>query len=132
MTRQDDKNLALDERVDLINSNKPDVSISIHCNSSPKTGMKGFETYYFAPPSSNFANTIHMSLQQNLAIEDKGIKKQPFALIKYIAVPAILIEMEYISNSGGEAFLNDPVNQDSYARAIADGIDKYFAYIDSK
>lgn len=132
MTRQDDKNLALDERVDLINSNKPDISISIHCNSSPKTGMKGLEVYYFTPPSSNFANILHLSLQQNLVIEDKGIKKQPFALIKYIAVPAILIEMEYISNSGGEAFLNDPANQDAYARAMADGIDKYFAYIDNK
>lgn len=132
MTRQDDRNLSLEERIEMINSNKPDISISIHCNSNAKTGLKGFETYYFAPPSANFASIMHLSFQQGIARDDRGIKKQPFALIKYMAMPAILVEMEYISNSDGEAFLNDPAAQDLYAKALAEGIDKYFAYIDGR
>src|SRR6202042_2178077 len=46
MTRSDDTFLTLAERTQLANSNRADLFVSIHLNSSPDADTTGIETYY--------------------------------------------------------------------------------------
>ena len=46
-TRSDDVFIPLEQRTKIANSEKADLFISIHANSSPESGATGVETYYF-------------------------------------------------------------------------------------
>lgn len=51
LTREKDKFLELEERVEIANSKKADVFISIHVNSHPKKSIRGLEVYHFGKAS---------------------------------------------------------------------------------
>ncbi len=46
-TRSDDVFIPLEDRTSIANSEKADLFISIHANSSPEPSATGVETYYF-------------------------------------------------------------------------------------
>jgi N-acetylmuramoyl-L-alanine amidase len=46
MTRDDDRNVSLDERDAIANNNKADLFLSLHANGAPSAGVKGTEVYY--------------------------------------------------------------------------------------
>ncbi len=48
-TRQDDYTLSLSDRILMANRLKADLFLSIHCNSSPSPGPRGFEVYILTP-----------------------------------------------------------------------------------
>lgn len=128
MTRNEDVNLGLPPRIELANQNDADVLVSIHCNSFPgNPDAVGMETYYYNGESFGLANLIHSALVKDLKREDRGIKKNSFVVIKYTAMPSVLVETEYLSNPDGEKFLALPENQEKYAEAIAEGLDTYFS-----
>src|SRR5215472_17220767 len=52
MTRSSDVFIPLDERVNIENSQKNAIFVSIHFNDSRRRGIRGFETYYHSGPRS--------------------------------------------------------------------------------
>lgn len=131
MTRYDDSSLTLPPRVDLANQNGADIMLSIHCNSFPKMDeMKGMETYFFNGESFDLAKTIHSHLVRQIKREDRGLRKNSFVVIKYTAMPSLLVETEYLSNPEGEKFLTQPENQKLYAKTLAEGVEEYFKSLD--
>lgn len=131
MTRNEDVNLTLPPRIELANQNDADVMISIHCNSFPgNSEMVGMETYYYNGESFGLARMVHSALVKDLKREDRGIRKNSFVVIKYTAMPAILVETEYLSNADAEKFLTRPENQKHYAEAMAEGIEAYFSSLE--
>ncbi len=55
LTREDDRDLALADRVRLANDAGADVLVSIHLNSSPRAGPVGHETYFLSLSASDEA-----------------------------------------------------------------------------
>jgi N-acetylmuramoyl-L-alanine amidase len=55
LTREDDRDLALADRVRFANDANADVLVSIHLNSSPKAGPVGHETYFLSLSASDEA-----------------------------------------------------------------------------
>jgi N-acetylmuramoyl-L-alanine amidase len=55
------------------------------------------------------------------------VEQASFAVLKSPDVPSILVETAFISNPEEEARLNDDAYQDKLARAILNGIKRYFA-----
>jgi N-acetylmuramoyl-L-alanine amidase len=51
-----------------------------------------------------------------------------FAVLKSPDIPSVLIEMGYLSDMSDARGLADPRHQQQVARAIADGVDRYFAW----
>lgn len=48
LTRQEDHHLGLRERIRMANQLGADLFLSVHCNSSPVPGPRGFETFYLS------------------------------------------------------------------------------------
>ncbi len=54
-----------------------------------------------------------------------------FAVLKAPDIPSVLIEMGYLSDPADSRELADPRHQLQTAKAIAEGVDRYFAWLDS-
>jgi N-acetylmuramoyl-L-alanine amidase len=81
------------------NAKHADIFISIHFDSSPNANeMTGITQYYYNKNhSKSLAQAISDSLK-NLNIDNNGVKKEQFAVIKTSTMPATLLEMGYINN----------------------------------
>ena len=55
------------------------------------------------------------------------VEQAGFAVLKSPDIPSVLVETAFISNPDEERRLNDPGYQAKMARAILDGIKRYFA-----
>ena len=63
---------------------------------------------------------------------DRGTIKSMFYVINHTEVPAILVEMGYISNNAERTALLTKERQNQTAKAIADGIVEYLRGIKSR
>ncbi len=63
MTREKDKSLSLKRRIEIANSSKADIFISIHVNYLPAKPIDIIETYYFGPSSDE--NTLRLAAKEN-------------------------------------------------------------------
>jgi N-acetylmuramoyl-L-alanine amidase len=71
------------------------------------------------------------------ALENQGVGILPttphrsagFAVLKSPDIPSVLIEMGYLSDMSDARALADPRHQQQIARAIVDGVDRYFNWL---
>ena len=56
---------------------------------------------------------------------NRGVKKAPFYVLLGAQMPAVLVEVAYLSNQKDEALLNDPNYRQKVAESIAYGINSY-------
>lgn len=75
--------------------------------------------------SSQLAELIQNELNFLLSTENRGIKQAPFKVLSNVAMPAVLIEVAFISNPREEKELSSPEFQFKVALAIYKGIAKY-------
>lgn len=116
----------LRERVDISEKAKADLYISVHCNSSEYSFLKGMETYYYgSSKSKQLAKSIQDSMVKSVKLTDRGVREDNFYVIKNTTAVAALVELAYISNSAEEKLLKDKTYQDKWAEAIAKGINSY-------
>jgi N-acetylmuramoyl-L-alanine amidase len=79
----------------------------------------------FLKESSALAETIQDRLNRALGINNRGIKQAPFRVLMGATMPAVLIEVGFISNPAEERSLRDPAFQEKLASTIAESIQKY-------
>jgi N-acetylmuramoyl-L-alanine amidase len=72
--------------------------------------------------SSRLAYAIHEKLVGRLRAEDRGVKQAPFYVLAGARMPAVLVEVGFISNGLEARQLASPARQELAAQAIADGI----------
>ncbi len=126
MTRNDDKTVSLQERVDFSENIEPDIFVSIHVNSSNSDSPSGIETHYYKDNSLLLAKCIHASMLNNISANDRGLFKSKFYVINHTTAPAILVEMGFISNPLERSQIVSESRKNATAKAIAEGIDEYF------
>lgn len=124
MTRDDDNFLKLSERVSLANNAKADLFLSIHANSGPAAAT-GSETYYNRANSKTLANTVHKYLVQAAGLKDRGVKTGNFAVIRDTTMPAILLEVGFLTNKNDEAALFNETFQNRVAEGVVKGMKEY-------
>jgi len=126
LTRDDDNFLSLAERVEITNSIKPDVFISIHGNALVSSRViRGVETYYWTSQSHKLAYYIHRSILSHINIPDHYIRKAQFYVIRHASCPAVLAELGFLSNHDDRKFLTNSTTQDEYAKALTEAILKF-------
>ncbi len=152
MTRDTDKKLSLSSRPAVALRHEADLFVSIHFNSAPGAGRSasGPEIYCLTPPgaaSTNaggrgatsvsypgnrhdeenalLAHQIQRALVDAAAPRDRGIKRARFAVLRYAAMPAVLIEAGFMSNRTELKKITSSSHREKTARAIADGIIGY-------
>lgn len=126
MTRSDDTFIALDDRAAIANNLNADVFVSIHGNSGSNPATSGTETYYYQRESSKaLANIIHKHLIAATGFKDRGVKSERFVVVKKTTMPAVLLEVGFLSNKGDEALMFSEDFQYRVAQGIVNGIKEY-------
>ncbi len=126
LTRDDDNFLSLAERVEITNSIKPDVFISIHGNALVSSRViRGVETYYWTSQSHKLAYFIHRSILSHINIPDHYIRRAQFYVIRHASAPAVLAELGFLSNHDDRKLLTNSTTQDEYAKALTEAILKF-------
>lgn len=124
-TRQCDKYLTLAERVEIERDLRPDLFVSIHCNSFTLPEPRGLEVYYYSQWSrgKRIAKSIVESVRSTFPIHGDGAKRNHrFYVLKYTWAPAVLVEMLYVSNPVDRGLLEGHTTRNILAWTIAQGI----------
>jgi N-acetylmuramoyl-L-alanine amidase len=129
LSRESDVFVPLYERAHAANSREAAAFVSLHANASPKTWEFGTETYYHPdrPGSRDLADEVQRTLVETLQRHDRG--KRPtkeFVVTRETTMPAILVELAFLSNPAEEQLLGDPLFREQAAGAITSGILAYF------
>ncbi|AIQ36802.1 MULTISPECIES: N-acetylmuramoyl-L-alanine amidase [Paenibacillus] len=125
LTRSDDTFLELKDRAAMANNLKADLFISVHANSSGSSAASGTETYYQREASKALANVMHKYLVQATGLSDRGVRYGNFHVIRETKMPAVLLEVGYLSNKKDEALLFTDALQNKVAASMVSGIKEY-------
>ena len=128
LTRKDDTYLGLQERCDFTEEENPEIFVSIHVNSAVATEPNGIETHYYHEPSKELAEVIQKHLVKNIDSKDRGIIKSKFYVINHTEVPAVLVEIGFLSNPEERAEIITEKRKQATAKAIAEGIIEYLKH----
>lgn len=79
----------------------------------------------FQVESSRLAEVVHDSMTQSLRISNRGVKQAGFYVLGGAAMPAILLEIGFVTNPREERKLKDTKYRDEIARAIFAGLAEY-------
>lgn len=125
LTRRIDRTLSLIARTKFANRYHVDLFVSIHCNAAYAPSAEGIETWHH--PSSSVGRKYADPIQKNLIKEfpnhkNRGIKEANFHVLRETAMPAVLVEAEFITHPDQAAFLSADENQRRIAQAIKKGI----------
>ncbi|MFD0675167.1 N-acetylmuramoyl-L-alanine amidase [Cohnella sp. GCM10027633] len=130
MTREDDLFLPLEDRPAIANGIGADAFVSIHGNTYTDPSVSGTETYYYKEDSIALSESVHRRLIDALGFRDRGVKQEEWKVLTHSDVPAVLLELGYLTNANEEAALLDDDTQTRTAQAIVDGLKDYFAGMD--
>jgi len=130
MTRTGDTYPTLDERVAFSKNNYADTFVSIHVNSATTTSANGTETFYNALSNSDeeakLAKYINNEIVKNANMNNRDVKKADFKVIKNLAMPAVLVELGFVSNGADRDKLVSDQYAEIFAQSIYNGIVKYY------
>jgi N-acetylmuramoyl-L-alanine amidase len=122
MTRSSDVFIPLDERVDIENSQKNSIFVSIHFNDSRRRGVHGFETYYNAANSRELADRIQSKLMTITRSANRGVHFANFRVLRLAKYPAVLVECGFLSNRREGGGARDSEIRELLADKIAEAI----------
>lgn len=122
-----DNGTSLSGRVDAANTWPADYFISIHANASLNTEAQGTECEVFQEYTQAqwLGEHISSELSKRMGTQNHGVKTRPnLYVLKYTKMPAVLVEMAYMSNPiEAEKLSNDRYG---FAQGIFRGVLKYF------
>jgi N-acetylmuramoyl-L-alanine amidase len=155
LTRDSDDYVDLSTRSQLARRQGADLFVSMHYNAAPEHDVRGLEVYCLSPAGVNSssdgggkaphraeAGNIHDSQNALLAfeilksitagvpLEDRGMKRSRFEVLRDAFMPAILIEGGFMSNASDAKNIYDDAFRKRMAQAIADGILAYKKLVD--
>jgi N-acetylmuramoyl-L-alanine amidase len=127
LTRRADRSLGLAARAEFANRLGADLFVSLHSNAAGAAETQGFEIFSF--PGSDRGAAIAARVLQSLTAafpthRNRGVKEADFAVLRLTSMPAILVELEFLTNPAQLTFLANPANQALLSSALADGIDR--------
>jgi N-acetylmuramoyl-L-alanine amidase len=130
MTREEDKEVSLQERVAMIDKLKPAIALSIHYNALPDNGdaqnTKGIGMFWYNTQAHSLAVFLHNYLVNKLGRPSYGVYWNNLALTRPATAPSVLLELGFMINPEEFEWITNPKEQPKLARAIADGITAWF------
>jgi N-acetylmuramoyl-L-alanine amidase len=131
-TRTVDVKVPNDERIRIAESAGASLYVSLHVNSFPQSDIYGIETYVDSTrkesdPSWTLAAMLEGAVTGATGGRNRGIRTQELYLDN-TTMPAVTVEMGYITNASERALLFDSAYQDKLAAGIASGIRQFVAW----
>jgi len=165
LTRDDDRNIPIDDRTALANNNKADLFISLHANASVRRSVAGAtlflasfddsdtEAARAAPGervptfggglrdielvpwnlaqtrhvtrSAEFAAILEQQLRNRVPLSAHPVDRAPLRILESANMPAVLLEMGFLSNTEQEKQLTVDVFQAGVAQSIYDAVVRF-------
>ena len=82
--------------------------------------------------SQRFANMIQGELNEMLKLKDRGVKQAPFRVLMGATMPAVLVELGFISNPDEEKKLKDAAYREQLVDALSRAIAHYKALVENQ
>ena len=134
LTRENEVNLDLRPRVSFANNLDADIFVSIHANASrgKRKDINGLETFYFKGWRGRL---LAKRIQKHLLIvspgsPDRGVKQGRFYVIKNTNMPAVLVEIGFLTGRLDSRRLEKTTHRERIAYAIAKGILEYLSKVE--
>jgi len=152
MTRSTDTFIELPTRPEIARRRASDLFVSLHFNSaeSGRDGVQGVEVYCLTPAGANSTNSrgeggdtgscpgnrcndrnlflayqLQKSLTRSLGVEDRGVRRARFAVLRDAVMPATLVEAGFMSHPTEGPKIFTAQYRQKLARAIVDGLLAY-------
>ena len=134
-TRTNDSYITLANRAAFAKSVGADAFISLHMNSATSKSANGTEVYYSVSnnktsfsgiTSKAMANLFRKELVADLKTTNRGTKTAAYYVLKHNTVPAILIELGFISGNSDYSKLTNATFQKNAANSIYKSIQTMF------
>jgi len=133
LTRKNEIDLDLPPRVSFANNIDADIFVSIHANASrgKRRDINGLETFYFRGWRGRLlAKRIQRQiLRVSPGSPDRGVKQGRFYVIKNTRMPAVLVEIGFLTGRLDARRLEKTTHRKRLAYAIAKGILEYLSKV---
>ena len=132
MTRAGDTYPSLTDRVQYAKEQNGEIFVSLHANAASKNTAKGTETFYSVTSNSNekednaLATAINNQIVKNAKMYNRGVKRADYVVIKGQVIPAVLVELGFVSNNEDLAKLTSDEYIEIFAQSIYNGIVEYY------
>ncbi|BAS27081.1 N-acetylmuramoyl-L-alanine amidase [Limnochorda pilosa] len=105
------------------------VLVSIHANSFPSPRWSGAQTFYQVgeEESRRLAEAIQAQLVRRLPPNRRVARPADYRVLRESRMPAVVVELGFLSNPDEEVRLRDPAYQGRLAEAIFHGIMDYLS-----
>lgn len=125
LTRSVDTNPSPAARAKLANDLAADLLISLHVDGSASPHASGIATFYFGTDAGNdssvgeaLAQLVHRELVARTGMIDCRVHHRPWEILRRTQMPAVQVEIGYLSNAVDRARLVDETCRDH----VADGL----------
>lgn len=134
-TRTKDKFLSLQERTKFVKEVDADIFVSLHINASELESAYGTEVYYskannksspYGLTSDKLAKALVNNLYVAMDTRLRGVLNNDYYVVQYNSVPAVLIELGFISNPEERQKLINKNYQQKAANAIYESVIEIF------
>ena len=151
LTRNNDSFVDLPARPAIARRRGADLFVSLHFNSTEegRNEVKGTEIFCLTPAGATSTNArgegdtrwvtgnkndeknmllayqMQKSYEKNLNVEDRGVKRARFQVLREATMPGILIEGGFMSHPAEGRRIYDPAYRKQMAKAIVEGIQAY-------
>jgi len=165
LTREDDRNVPIDERTAIANNNKADLFISLHVNGSVRPGTAGVVIYCaefdkdaartaaaggagrvpafgggsreielvpwdlaqtrHLDQSQAFAAMLEQQFRDRVPLAARSIDRAPLRVLESANMPAVVIEMGYLTNADQAKMLTSDAFQNALVTALFDAVVKF-------
>jgi len=142
LTRTDDTFMKPSEKIGFANERGASLFVSLHCDAfEGDNSVKGITTFYYPSDYSSsgnlsgkeYAETVHSELLKAVTTRDRGtVSHKKLIVLNHAKMPAILIELGFISNIDDAKMLTSEEMQEKIATALVDGIIKALEKVDSE
>jgi len=165
LTRDDDRNVPLDERTAIANNNKADLFVSLHANGSMRPTTSGASIFCAAfdkeaaqaaaaggaerlptfgggsrdielvpwdlaqtrhlDRSERFAELVQQQFHDRVPLSSRAIDRAPLRVLESANMPAVLIELGYLTNAEQAKLLASEAFQAAAVQAIYEAIVRF-------
>ena len=134
LTREDDRDVSwrgspdrveLQARCDVANQSGADYFISLHCNASVASTRAGSSIHWFKQADLELARSLEFALGESLGLGQGGLRRDGFYVLRHTDMPAVLVEMAFLSNPREGSLLGNAGFRQRIAQSLAGALQEY-------
>jgi N-acetylmuramoyl-L-alanine amidase len=121
-----------EQRAQFANNQRADLVISLHIDSAPSPHHNGVATYYYGSANTEsalgerLADLVQREIVARTSMLDARIHPKTWELLRLTRMPAVWVEVGYITSPGDRARIADPLFRDVVAEAILVAVQRLY------